>query len=163
MEIILPPDFLSITKNKHLLLDTSVFIDGFAHSSAFAKFFYQLRDNNTVLVTIPSVLNEFLEGSTTEVKFKEKKEFVESIVETILPDINLQDNIEALIKRYGIESKDLSMTDLYLGATLMKYGENICLLTRDLSDFPTNIFKRITFLNVTHTKGIFTYGVYCFT
>ena len=162
MEIVLPPNFLSITKNKHLLLDTSVFIDGFAHPSEFARFFNQLRDNNTVIVTIPAVLNEFLKGSTTEVKFKGKKEFVESIVEAILPDVNLQENVETLIKKYGIESKDLSMTDLYLGATLVKYGKRICLLTRDLTDFPTNIFKRTTFLNVTHTKGIFTFGVYCF-
>lgn len=161
MEIILPPDFLSITNNKHLLLDTSVFIDGFAHPSEFARFFNQLRDNNTILVTVSAVLNEFLKGSTTEVKFKEKKQFVKSIVETILPDVNLQTDIEALIKKYGIESKDLSMTDLYLGATLVEYGNNICLLTRDLTDFPTNIFQRITFLNATHTKGIFTFGVYC--
>ena len=162
MEIILPPDFLSITSNKHLLLDTSVFIDGFAHPSEFARFFNRLKANNTTLVTISSVLSEFLKGSTTEAIFNKKKEFVEDIVETTLPDINLQDNVEILIKKYGIESKDLSITDLYLGATLVKYGRNICLLTRDLSDFPTNIFKRVTFLNLAHTKGIFTFGVYCY-
>src|SRR5438270_396868 len=135
MEIVLPQDFLPTTKDKFLLLDTCVFIDAFSHASEFGKFFNKIKENDTTLVTIDTVLVEFLKGSPTDTKFEEKKQFVENIVETCLTTRDLQENVEKLIKEYKIESKDLSITDLHLGATLMKYRKNICLLTRDLSDF----------------------------
>lgn len=162
MKIVLPEDFLSITKSKFLLLDTGVFIDAFSHPSEFAIFFNQLKENNTTLVTIDTVLFEFLKGSPNEAKFNEKKKYLENIVETFLPIRDYQPQVEELIKDYKIESKDLSINDLYLGATLIKYKENIYLLTKDLSDFPTYIFERITFLNLLHSKTIHPYGVYCY-
>lgn len=160
MEIILPPDFLQILKDKFLLLDTCVFIDAFSHPSEFGKFFNKLKDNETSLLTIDDVITEFLKGSSTDTKFDEKKEFINDIIETSLPTNNLQENVERLIKIYKIESKDLSITDLHLGATLMKFKNRIYLLTRDHSDFPTRIFKRENILNISHGKGIFTYGIY---
>ncbi len=162
MKIALPEDFLSTTKNKFLLLDTCVFIDAFSHPSEFANFFNKLKENNTTLVTIDIVLFEFLKGSPTESKFNEKKKYLEDIVEAFLPIRDYQTQVEKLIKDYKIESKDLSITDLYLGATLIKYKEKICLLTKDLSDFPAYIFERITFLNLLHSKTIHPYGVYCY-
>lgn len=162
MKIALPEDFLLITKNKFLLLDTCVFIDAFSHPSEFANFFNQLKENKTALVTIDTVLFEFLKGSPNESKFNEKKKFLEDIVETFLPIRDFQTEVEKIIKEYNIESKDLSVTDLYLGATLTKYRKNLCLLTKDLSDFPSYIFERITFLNLLHSKAIHPYGVYCY-
>lgn len=162
MEITLPQDFLLITKDKHILLDTCVFIDAISHPTKFVEFFNSLKDNNTTIVTLNEVLSEFLKGSQSEARFNEKKEYVDNIIEMYLPIRDLQDNIEKLIKLYKIESKDLSITDLYLGAALVKYNENICLLTRDVSDFPTNIFKRITYMTTLERKSITTFGVYSF-
>lgn len=160
MEIVLPQDFLLITKNKFILLDTCIFIDAFSNANEFGKYFTQLRNNSCSFVTTTLVLNEFLKGSSDINKFNKKKEFVLDIVDTIMPTINLQPNIELLIKKYGIESKDLSETDLNLGGTLVKYGDNIRLMTKDQSDFPTSIFERVTFLNGMHRKGTFSYGIY---
>ncbi len=162
MEIVLPPDFLSITKGKFILLDTCVFIDAFSKPKKFGEFFNDLKANNVTLVTIPEVLNEFLKGSPDEAKFNSKKDYVFSIIETLLPDSDIQKNIESLIKSYGLESKDLSISDLSLGATLMKYSKRLFLMSRDISDFPTTIFKRDTMLNITSHKTIHTYGFYSY-
>lgn len=162
MEIILPQDFLQITRNKHILIDTCMLIDAFGHNKEFGNFFNKLKDNDSTLITTSLVLNEFLKGSSTDEKFNNKKEFVLDIVESILPTVDVQEYIEILIRKYGIESKDLSEADLNLGGSLARYGKNIFLLTRDLSDFPTTIFSRVSFLNVSFSKGVFVYGLYSY-
>lgn len=164
MTIELPADFLSSIKNRHILLDTNIFIDAFSYPTEFASFFDKLKGNgcNATLVTLDVVLLEFLKGSTMELKMIEKKEFINNIVEAYLPITSEYVSlVEDLLKVYKIEGKDLSITDLFLGATLYKYKHNICLFTRDLSDFPANIFKRISFFNLLKRRTIQTYGVYC--
>lgn len=161
MEIITPQDFHSVTNGKHILLDTSIFIDAFLHPSQFGDFFNRLKDNNCTLVTIKPVLLEFVKGATTDKKFDEKKGFVDSIIESFLPITDdILDNAFDLVKEYRIEGKDLSLTDFILGGIAVKYKRSIYLLTKDISDFPTNIFTRITYFHLFHRKAIHSFGLY---
>lgn len=164
MKIELPAGFLSSIKDKHILLDTNIFIDAFSYPTEFANFFDKLKGDgcNATLVTLDVVLLEFLKGSEVESKLIAKKEFINNIVEAYLPITPEHASLaQDLLKSYKIEGKDLSITDLLLGSTLYKYQNNICLFTRDLSDFPANIFKRISFFNLLKRRTIQTYGAYC--
>lgn len=104
------PDFFDILKGKHLLLDTSVFIDASIHETEFAGLFNKLRDNNTTLVTIALVLFEFLKGAPDITKFKAKKASVEKIIDAYLPsqismekDFSDLTEYETLINQYKLE------------------------------------------------------------
>lgn len=164
MKIVLPTEFFSVTKDKHLVLDTSVFIDAFIHLKDFGVLFNQLKiEHNVTLVTTEHVLIEFLKGSTTETRLDEKKAFFEKTIDAYLPCApDLLKSVLELLKLYKIDSKDLSLTDIYLGGLLVKYRKNICLLTKDLTDFPTHIFNRITYATLLETNTIRNYGVYNF-
>lgn len=165
MKISLPEEFLSTIKNKHIILDTNVFIDGFNHPKEFGNLFNKLKDEQqkATLVTTEHVLIEFLKGSNTEARINEKKDFLERVIDTYLPYAkDLSDFIIDLLKLYKIDSKDLSLTDLYLGALLVKYRGHICLLTKDLTDFPTHIFNRVTYATLLEANTIRNYGVYNF-
>lgn len=165
MKIAPPREFLPAIKGKALLLDTNIFIDAFSHPSEFTRFFNDLRskDNDVTLVTIDHVLIEFLKGAATESRLNEKKTYLESIIDTYLPVTkDLLDEVMKLLREYKIESKDISITDLYLGGMLVKYKNNICLLTKDLADFPESIFERTSYVTLLENKSIRNYGVYCY-
>ena len=79
MRIITPPDFISKIKNKHLLLDTNVFIDTSLHEEKFGKFLNELKNNGVTLLTLEVVMIEFTKGAPTKEKFNTKKTTVEKI------------------------------------------------------------------------------------
>lgn len=161
MKIEYPQDLLSILKNKHLLLDTNVFIDAFASPSEYGVFFNSLKENNTTLVTIKLVLIEFLKGAPTKEKQFEKRKFIDNIVDAYLPSQpDFTEDVLTILNKLGIESKASSLTDLVLGANLLRYKTGLFLLTKDLSDFPTNVFERITYITVLKPKTIQSFGVY---
>lgn len=163
MKIIIPPDFLQILEGKHLLLDTCVFIDAFLNPTQFGEFFNKLRDADIVLVCIDVVKAEFLKGALSDLKYDEKVSFFEQICNTILPiNSNIFANLYPLIKEYKETGKSLSETDLLLGAELKFYGKNLLLLTKNTTEFPTNIFKLETQFNISYTKGLHSYGVYTY-
>lgn len=81
MKIILPEEFFSILKDRHLLLDTNVFIDAFINPNEFGKFFNQLKAEGCTLVTIDGVISEFIKGAPTLQKLEKKREFVDEIIE----------------------------------------------------------------------------------
>lgn len=161
MRITIPEDFLPSIKNKHLLLDTCVFIDALLNPGEFGGLFETLRNNGIILVTIEPVLIEFVQGTFDEKKMNDKKEFIDTFVESYLPiPKTLFTNIERLLLEYREDGKGLSMTDLILGAMLMQFPSNLLLLTKNTTEFPTNIFTLSTHMNLLHRKGIHSYGVY---
>ncbi len=164
MKIVLPEDFFKILNNCHLLLDTSVFIDSSINPVEFGNFFNQLRANDITLVTIDPVIVEFLKGSPSPEKFDAKQSAVSEITGTNLPlTSDIFDSVKLLVILYKEEGKSLSLTDLLLGASLMQYEKGLYLLTKNVTDFPTNIFNLATHLNLLHRKAIQSYGVYNFT
>lgn len=161
MKIVLPENFFLTLKNHHLLLDTSVFIDASINFSEFEQFFNQLRSHNITIITIDAVVIEFLKGASDQRKLDTKFDLVNEIIETRLPISNeIFDNIHNLLDLYKEEGKGVSMVDLLLGGMLVQYKPNLFLLTKNTTDFPTNIFNLTTHLNLLHRKSIQSYGVY---
>lgn len=161
MKIIIPPDFFQILKDKHALLDTSVFIDAFLHSVEFGKFFNDLKTQRITLVSLDAVKIEFLKGAPNVEKYNQKKDFFDQIVDACLTTTNETfTNVYKLIQMYKADGKSLSVTDLLLGATLMQYKKNLFLLTKNTTDFPTNIFNLVSYMNISYIKGLHSYGVY---
>lgn len=162
MEITYPPTLIPSLKNRHLLLDTNVFRDVANKPTVFVDFFNKLKNEDITLATLDVVKYEILKGSKDEQKYAEKENQINAIVEdVVLPNpTNSGDLIYELIKQYGIDGTSLSIVDLYLGSTLMKYKQNIFLMTRDTTDFMQNIFDLKFIVNASHNKGIFTYGIY---
>lgn len=161
MKIITPQGFFQTFKDKHILLDTSVFIDSFLHPAEFGQFFNSLRAQGSTLVSLDAVKIEFLKGAPNAEKYKQKEDFFDEIIDTCLPitsDTLL--NLYELVQKYGEGGKSLSITDLFLGAILMQYKSSLFLLTKNTTDFPTNIFNLKSYINISYTKGLHTYGVY---
>lgn len=161
MEIIYPPTLLPFLNQKHLLLDTNIFRDVIKKPSLYAKFFNDLKQSDVTLTTIDFVKYELLKGSASKAKYTDRNKFIDDIIDITLPNIPIiYHQVHKLIQEYGIDGSGISITDLFLGATLMQYKSNICLLTRDCSDFIPRIFELKSIINISHPKGIHTYGIY---
>lgn len=161
IEIIAPPNLISVVKNKHLLLDTNVFIDCSLNPQVFINFLNSLKQNQITLTTIDLVKIEFLKGAPELNKFKEKESLFNSITDHIIPiTADITKNVYSLINKYKINGAALSVTDLYLGACLSKFKNNLLLLTKDTTDFPQNIFNIKSIINITYPRSIHLYGIY---
>ncbi len=161
MEIKYPSTIIPFLKNKHLLLDTNIFRDAANKPTQFISFFNDLKKADVTLATIEPVKYELLKGSADINKYKEKEKLIEDIIDVTIPFTTASfELVYELINIYGIDGTALSITDLMLGVILMQYKDNICLMTRDTSDFLQSIFELPFIINATHAKGIFTYGIY---
>ena len=157
----IPPTFLTSAKNKHLLLDTNLFRDSAVKPTEYAEFFNDLKSSEITLATIDLVKYELLKGVSNVEKYRDREKLISQIIDTTLPVTpHTYQNVYELIKEYGIEGTAVNIVDLFLGAILMQYKQNIFLITRDTTDFIQRIFKLSSIINITHPKGIFTYGVY---
>ena len=162
MDIIKNLDFLSVTEDRHILLDTTVFIDASSSPVKFANLFNELKDNGCVLVTLECVVTEFIKGGADEKKLDEKRQYIEDIVDAFLPVTNdIAQMATKLAKLYKEDGKGVSVTDFFLGAMSMQY-KKMLLMTCNFTDFPTNIFKLETFLTLVKRKSIITCGFYSF-
>ena len=163
MKLILSPDFLFKTKDKQVLCDTNVFIDALVHPVQFGTFFNQLKENNVQLTTIYAVLMEFVKG-VPATKFQERIVFIEQVIGNYFLPITkeMYDSSLSLIALHKEEGRGVSITDLLLGGALMQDQNNLLLLTKNISDFPRNIFTLETFCHLLHRKAIQNYGVYSF-
>ena len=143
MEIIYPQSLISFLKHKHLLLDTNVFVDASIKSSIFTSFFNTLKKSDVTLTTLDVVKYEVLKGSTNQQKYREKELFIDNIIDAVIPLTKEIDKLTyELILQYAKDGAGVSIADLLLGAVLMQYGTNICLMTRDTTDFIQRIFKQ---------------------
>ena len=161
MEITYPQELIVFLKNKHLLIDTNIFRDATVKPSVFYKFFNELKGSDVTLATIDFVKYELLKGAANSNKYHEREILINSIIEVTIPIVpETYKFAYNLITLYGIDGASVNITDIFLGAILMQYKKNICLITRDTSDFMPKIFDLLFIINVPHGKGIFTYGVY---
>ena len=159
MNIIFQENFLSKIEGKHLLLDTSFFIDATINQTNFQKIIQKLKDNGNILVTTDIVKAEFLKG--TEIKNREIKEnLMTEIVDSILtttPDI-INKYIHLLSKKYGTNGRGISIGDLLIGATLQRYPNDLLLVTKNPKDFPKPTTKLITYFLMDKNKALQIYA-----
>jgi len=164
MEITTAAELLSTLKDKHLLIDTSVFIDTSKSPSEFRELISKLKSNGVVIVTLDVVKIEFLRGSIDSKSYKDKEELMNDIIDSVLP-VNhktIIENLYKLTQQMKEDGKSASIIDLFLGATLMCYKKNLFLLTKNSRDFPTNIFSLSSIINISKRRTIQCYGVYNF-
>ncbi len=74
-------------------------------------------------------------------------------------DSNVEKLLFDLIDEYGGDLDGVSVTDLYLAASLKRY-KNLYLLTRNHLDFPERIFSRELLYNFELPKNVYTYSFY---
>ncbi len=161
MDVTYLPELIPFLKHKHLLLDTNIFRDVSSKPAVFAAFFNELKQSEVTLTTIDMVKYELLKGSSSSTKYKDKEILIHNIVDVTVPIVpKTYDCAYEVIKLYGLDGTALNITDLFLGAITMQYGENICLMTRDTTDFIQRIFNLCYVVNIPNSKGIFTYGIY---
>lgn len=165
MEILYPPTLISAFKNKHVLLDTNIFIDSLNKPVAFRNFFSRLLSEQVTLSTIDLVKYELLIGSSDQAKYQLREQYIKDITEDYTVPITPKtyDLIDDLMRKYGIDGAGVEITDLFLGAIFMQYKSNIFLMSKDTSAFIQRIFELVFILNHPHSKGIYTYGVYQYT
>ncbi len=161
MAILYPLTLLTSLKDKHILLDTNIFIDASSRPKIYGEFFNTLRSHDITLATIDLVQLEFLKGSSNRTKYDEKKIYLNDTIDVILPTQSEEyKNAYELLLEFGIDGKAVSNTDLMLASLLKRFGKNIFLLTRDTTDFIERMFNLQYIINCPHPKGIFTYGIY---
>jgi hypothetical protein len=73
---------------------------------------------------------------------------------------NERNGVVELLNRYKQDSNKLSMTDLMLGTLLVKNADEYLLITKNILDFPTNIFNLETCFHLVQRRAIQSYGVY---
>lgn len=162
MKILTPHDFFSIIKGRGLVLDTSVFIDFLSHPKEFGSFLRDLKNHDVILLTLREVELEFMKGSESDEKLREREELIRSVVEYDMPpspDVFVE--VKRLLSRYKKDGSVLSMTDLLLAGTIVKYPA-LFLVTKNLRDFPTNIFHLKTCFHLLHPKAIHSYAIVSF-
>lgn len=161
MDIIYPSTLIPRIKGKYLILDTNIFIDSSLKYTIYSRFFNDLKKADIKLTTIDLVKYELLKGTDDRIKYEKRVKLIKDIIDVTIPVMpKTHELVTRLIRIYGSEGGSLNITDLFLGAILMQYRENICLFTRDTTDFIQRIFELLFVINVQHTKGIFTYGIY---
>lgn len=164
MEIRTQTELLSTLKLKHLLLDTSVFIDALKNPAAFRSFINELKRNSTTIVTLDVIKIEFLKGAVDVKSYNEKEEIINEIVDAILPinPVEITKNLYQLIQKMREDAKSASITDLIIGSVLMHHKTNLYLMTKNSHDFPTNIFTLESIINLSKRRTIQAYGVYLY-
>ncbi len=161
MDIIYLSTLIPSLKEKYLLLDANIFIDSSSKYTVYSRFFNDLKKANITLATIDLVKYELLKGAADNTRYEKREKLIKDIIDVtipLMPKTCMQ--VYKLIKSYGIDGRSLNNTDLFLGAILMQYRGKICLITRDSTDFIQRIFELLFVVNVPHSKGIFTYGIY---
>ncbi|OGK34790.1 hypothetical protein A3A93_00855 [Candidatus Roizmanbacteria bacterium RIFCSPLOWO2_01_FULL_38_12] len=148
-------------KHKIVLLDTNIFRDILSKPTILSEFLEKLKSSGITLGTIDAVKYELLKGSSDENKYKERAKFIDKTIDIT---INLPPSsfelVYDLILKCNIDGASLNITDLLLGTALMIYKKNICLVTRDTNDFSQKIFDLRSIVNIPHSRGILTYGIY---
>lgn len=116
-------------------------IDANRNKNIFSNLIESLKNNNCTLVTINGVYHEFIKGRKSLEDYKLMFDYYRKIIDYELPfDLSIKENANTLIKVLLKRSSQISYTDILLLATLMKYNQNMYLLSKDKSDIPLFLF-----------------------
>ncbi len=163
-------------KNKYLILDTNIIINGVEHKDRLFPFFDELREHNIAPVISDVILYEFLCGSKEPDHLKKKINFIELLLggknhknRISLPiDHKIFETARKIQNVYGsrgVSSKQIGIVDSIIAAQMQRFSkgesEIIFLATCDNNDFPL-IFDRIGIKTYDLGKEILNIGIYSF-
>lgn len=163
-EILLPQDFFTRLRNKHLLLDSSFFGDYSAYPEMFHGFVNECKANDITFVTIMPVVAEFTRGSDTQAIFTAKTSLINEIIDYLLPVHPNVFGVEVpwLVEKYGQSGKKMSTTDFALAATTKIHKTDLVLVTKNPQDFPTTVFTVDCYFLLRLERALQVYGIYCY-
>lgn len=149
-------NLFDISKNKHLLLDTSFFGDYKTYPDEFGKLHNELKDKSVTLITLDCVRVEYAKGATTSEEFNTRLLFVNAVVDKVLSGdfLSKTKNVNSVIedrylkklppqKRKGT-LEGASYADLLLAATLYTFRNHIYLISKNYNHLPFSIISHIT-------------------
>lgn len=153
--------FFTLSNNKTILLDTNFFIDALLHLEEFESLILQLKTNGTRLITIEPVIIEFLKGLPNKEKFDERIQLISKTADEIFPvSADTLRYSTYLVEQYGEDGKGMSVVDIILGGIILEYRNNLLLLTKNTTDFPTNIFAFKSYFHLVLKRAIQVYALY---
>jgi len=154
---------LSALRQKHILIDTNFLIDVNRNKNIFSNLIESLKNNNCTLVTINGVYHEFIKGRKSLEDYITMFDYYQKIIDYELPfDPSVKENADTLIKVLLKRSSQISYTDILLLATLMKYHQNMYLLSKDKSDIPLFLFPVIATIPINSGETNYFYSIYSF-
>lgn len=155
----LPQDLNKAT----LFLDTNVFSVA-ARSKSFLDFLIYLKsESGCAYTTIPSVLFEVTNGSSTLEVYNERAKFLDSLVESINPVSFINRIAEFSVIMAKLNANNKSYTDFLLASCLYHYRHaNVYLMTTDLKALPS-FFERTHLVTAEENSGeVKNFGIYTF-
>lgn len=150
--------------NKWVLFDADIIIKAYKYSkeTEFVSFLHLLKNSGIIAVSTYHVFYEVISSSSSLQESTAQKDFFNDIIETPLPyDVSIMNtaiNISNIYHNKNIRSCKASMSDCILSSYLKKYGENLTLITSNLSDFPLEIHDRIGIYTIDVGSQVITMG-----
>lgn len=166
IKIIVGRDFIETVRGKFILLDTNIFID--SSTTTFKEHLVDFLQHKieATLFTIDTVYLEFVKGSQDDQVFLNRESFLKQFVDNnIVPlTTQVQQDMVDIIKNMKQGGAKASYVDISLGAFIKQYSEkqNTLLLTKNVTDFPLNIYDLKSSFTIFHNSTAHTYGLYSF-
>lgn len=155
------PDLFAKLHNHTLFLDTNVFSTA-TRSKDFADFLVELKNEAAcAFATIPSVVFEVTNGSSTLAIYNERAEYINLITDSVVPT-NFIDRIQDFsVLMAKLNAGNKSYTDFLLAACLYQWRHmETYLITTDLKAFPS-FFDRDFLITVEQDSGdVINFGLY---
>jgi len=155
------PELFKQLLESTILLDTNVFSTA-ARSLDLASFLVLLRkESNCVFATIPSVIFESTNGSSSLATYNERLKYINNTVDAVIPTNFIDDIQDFQVLMAKLNGGNKAYTDFLLAACLYKYRHtNIQLLTADIKAFPP-FFDRLSIITTEQNSGhVVNFGLY---
>lgn len=140
MQLKVISDENDVPEHSYIAVDTCLFIDAFHNPECFQDFFKYLEEKNIILTTTFLNYLEFSKGFDTIKGFNDSQTFLENIVKIIYPLRDLEESAEKLKLAYRTAGQKLQIPDLFLGSMGLKWPDKMLILTKNHSDFISELF-----------------------
>lgn len=148
-----PSQLLQQLDRATIFLDTNVFSTA-TRSKTFVDLLVDLKNEaSCALTTIPSVVFEVNNGSSTLEIYNERAEFIASLVDAINPMTFIDKISDFSVVMAKINANNKSYTDFLLAACLYQYRHaKVFLMTSDLRALPS-FYERTHIVTTEETNG----------
>lgn len=135
---------------RSLLLDSNFLLNTLHSPDEYYPLYESLKSNNIKIVTSEAIKIEIFKGTSSKKEFNRKKDFVNSVVENVLPihEKEIVSYSAWMTVAYGKAGSRVSVGDLLIAGTLKKYSNDLVMLSADVADFPRTLFNWEGVVNV---------------
>lgn len=155
------PELFQRLHSYTLFLDTNVF-SAASRSKDFAHFLLELKGSaSCAYATIPSVVFEVTQGSSTLDIYNERAQYVKATVDSVVPTSFIDKIQDFCVLMAKVNGGNKSFTDFLLAACLYHYRHSdVYLMTTDQKMFP-NFFDRDFVITAEQDSGaIMNFGLH---